>query len=127
MIFKFKLKDYKVFYHNFLILSLIKNLVMAEQKIEIITKSGKVIRVMPHMLSDFARFEATEKRPSIRNTPKELLDIPNKIGAKTVILPKMETSKAEQLPETLPQINDLKTTDPVKKTRKQPVRSKAKK
>jgi hypothetical protein len=82
---------------------------------------------MPHMLPDFARFEATEKRPSIRNTPKELLDIPSKIGEKS-ILPKMEASKAEFKPlaEVTPENKDiLKTSEP--KIRKQPVRSKAKK
>jgi hypothetical protein len=89
-----------------------------EKKIEILTKSGKVIRVMPHMLNDFARFEATTKRPAIKNTPKELLNIPD--GAKKTILPKMEVTP----------LPDAKIPDEVKpevKVRKTPVRSKAKK
>ena len=55
-----------------------------EKKIEAVTKEGRIIRVMPHMLDDLSRYEVSVKKPSIRDVPRELLNIP----AKT-ILPKM--------------------------------------
>ena len=80
-----------------------------EKKVEAVTKEGRIIRVMPHMLADLSRFDVSVKRPAIRDTPKELLNIPTK-----TILPKMLITEAPAEPEE-------------QKVRKAPVRSKAKK
>jgi hypothetical protein len=74
-----------------------------EKKIEAVTKEGRIIRVMPHMIDDLMRYDVSLKRPAIRDAPKELLNIPQK-----TILPKMII------------------TEDVKQ-RKQPVRSRSKK
>lgn len=79
-----------------------------EKKIEVVTKDGRIIRIMPHMLEDASRFEVTVKKPAVRETPKELLDIPQKS-----VLPKMLKTEPEPEPEPAP----------VK--RKPPVRSKS--
>ena len=74
-----------------------------EKKIEIVNKNGKIIRIMPHMLDDFARFDITLKRPVIKDVPKELLNIP----MKKTILPRMEVT---------PPVEPVKTSE-VSKTR----------
>lgn len=84
-------------------------------KVEIVTKSGRIIRVMPHLINDLAKFEATPKRPAARNTPKELLSIPTKS-----VLPKMEQSG--KVIESIPENAVIE-----KPTRKAPVKSKSKK
>ena len=62
------------------------------------------------MIDDLSRFGVTQKKPTLKNVPKELLDIP----AKTVI-PKEDAP----LPE-------MKSSEPEKKVRKSPVRSRSK-
>jgi hypothetical protein len=62
-----------------------------EKKIEVVTKEGRIIKVMPHMLGDLSRYGVTVKKPAIRDTPKELLNIPVK-----TVLPKMLITEPEQ-------------------------------
>jgi hypothetical protein len=66
-----------------------------EKKVEAVTKEGRIIRVMPHMLNDLARFDVTFKKPAIRDTPKELLDIP----AKTIISKPLISFESNQEPK----------------------------
>jgi hypothetical protein len=85
-----------------------------EKKVELTTKDGRVIRAVPHMLEDLSRFGVSQKRPTLKNIPKELLDIPGK----TVILKEVKT----EAPATDPPLPPMETTEP---KRKPPVRSKS--
>jgi hypothetical protein len=80
-----------------------------EKKIEVVTKEGKIIRVMPHMVKDSEKFGVTRTKRTLKDVPKELIKV-----AKIVE------------PDPLPV---METTQPVKevveKKRKSPVRSKA--
>ena len=92
-----------------------------EKKIEV-EINGRKVRIMPHMLSDAAKFGATQEKRIIKETPKELLKSPIKTP-----LPEMEEVEPEPQRVNLP--DELKEPEPgllEKPKRKSPVRSKSK-
>jgi hypothetical protein len=99
---------------------------MKNNLVTMITKEGREIEVMPHMVNTYEKHGATLTRKVIRETPKELLRMPDK----TSPLPEMKIS--EKINSPLPTMEEVKlmpakgTSEPVKKERKKPVRSKSK-
>jgi hypothetical protein len=69
-----------------------------EKKVSVITKEGKAVRVMPHMLEDMALFGVTQVKKIVKETPKELIKVPVKQVEKVEVLPEMINTK---LPDTL--------------------------
>lgn len=96
-----------------------------EKKSVVITPKGYIIKVADHMLGDLAKFGATTQRPVLKPTPKEILNMPKKIIAPESNLPEMGITEKtiEVVPDYIP---ELANTEPVKKVRKTPVRSKSK-
>ena len=104
---------------------------MREKKVEVLI-NGKIIRVSEHMLNDIAKFKGMPVQKTIKNPPAELLQMPKKLILPTVIreikAKVEEPVKVEQ--EAIPPANVYPSDTPVeevKKVRKTPVRSKAKK
>jgi hypothetical protein len=90
-----------------------------EKKIEVITKEGKIVRVMPHMMGDMAKFDVTQSKRVIKDMPKELTMV-----TKAVIKPEIKP-EITQLPEMKSTITDAPAEMAFEKPkRKPPVRSK---
>ena len=90
-----------------------------EKKIEV-EINGRKVRIMPHMLSDAAKFGATQEKRIIKETPKELLKSPIKDP-----LPEMKEVKPESEKTNLPE--EAKPELLEKPKRKSPVKSTSKK
>jgi hypothetical protein len=73
-----------------------------EKKVEV-EVNGKKIKVAEHLLSDMAKFGATQVKRVIVNTPKELIKVPQ--PAKEV-LPEM---KLTETPKTEPKTRKPRT------------------
>ncbi len=71
----------------------LKSMATKEKKVEM-EINGKIVRVSEHMVPDLMRFGATQTKRSIKDPPKELLNMP---PPKKVILPsdKLEDKKEE--------------------------------
>jgi hypothetical protein len=80
-----------------------------EKKIEVVTKEGKIIRVMPHMVKDSEKFGTTRTKRTLKDVPKELIKVAKIVEPDP--LPVMETTQPVE--------------EVVEKKRKAPVRSKA--
>lgn len=99
-----------------------------EKKSVVITSRGYSIKVADHMLGDLAKFGATKEHPVLKPTPKEILNMPKKVvPIATTVLPEMEVTEKTKDFNPLPAADDTeKVSEPVKKVRKTPVRSKSK-
>lgn len=76
-----------------------------EKKVEV-NIDGRIVRVMPHMVSDISKFGGSETRRVIKETPKELMHpLPKKLLLSKVELPK------EELPEKLVEKLNLPTAE----------------
>lgn len=89
-----------------------------EKKIEV-QKDGRTFLVQEHMLSDLAKLGVTTTKRSIKEPPKELINMPKKVIMPSDVLPEMVN-----IPEVKPEVIHAEVE---KKVRKAPVRSKAKK
>jgi hypothetical protein len=70
---------------------------MAEKKVEV-EINGKILRVPEHLVNDMAKFGATLTKRTIKNPPKELLNMPE---PRKVVLPPVEPPKLD-LPDPYP-------------------------
>jgi hypothetical protein len=94
-----------------------------EKKIELQTKDGRIIRVMPHMVKDFARFGATQTKRNIKEPPVELKKKPPlpDLNLKPELMKIIPSGNQSNLPEMN---NNLPTDLKEVKVRKTPVKSK---
>ena len=99
-----------------------------EKKIEVITKEGRIVRVMPHMIADMALFEATKAKKDTKPVPKELI---KPVSKEVSPLPKMVITWDGPIKEVIPMktITPEETPEETSEVpkRKSPVRSRSKK
>lgn len=73
----------------------LKSMATKEKKVEL-EINGKIVRASEHMVPDLMRFGATQTRRSIKDPPKELLNMP---PPKKVILPSDKLEDKEETPK----------------------------